>query len=72
MLMLRKLLVTASAFSMVAAPVAAQATPRQASPVAAKDDLAGIGTFGILISVAVIAAVVLIVSHDKHDHPASP
>lgn len=70
--MLRKLLVTASLFSIVAAPVAAQSAPRQASPVAAKENLAGVGTFGILISVAVIAAIALIVSHDKHDHPTSP
>jgi len=71
--MLRRLLVAASLFSMVAAPVAVQAAPRQASPLSSKEELAGVGTFGILISVAVIAAIALIVSHDKNDNkPASP
>lgn len=70
--MLRKLVAAASLLSMVAAPVAVQAAPRQSSPVAAKDDLAGVGTLGVIIAVAVVAAVVLIVSNDNHHTPVSP
>jgi hypothetical protein len=71
--MLRKLLVAASLVSMIAAPVAAQAAPRQASPVAAKEDIAGVGTVGIVIGLAVAVAFALIISDDnKNDKPASP
>ena len=70
--MLRKLLLAVSLFSMVGAPVAAQAESRHASPVSAKEGIAGVGTLGIVIALAVVVGVVLIVSHDNKKHPASP
>ena len=71
--MLRKLLIAASLFSMAVAPIAAQAAPRQDSPVAAKEDLAGVGTIGIVIALAVAVGFALIISDDsKHERPASP
>ena len=70
--MLRKLLLAVSLFSMVGAPVAAQAESRHSSPVSAKENVAGVGTLGIVIALAVVVGVVLIVSHDNKKHPASP
>ena len=71
-IMLRKLLLAVSLFSMVGAPVAAQAESRHASPVAAKENVAGVGTLGIVIALAVVVGVGLIVSHDNKKHPSSP
>jgi len=54
--------------SAVAAPVAA----RDASPVAKSDDLAGIGTFGILLGVLILACVIAIIATDNNNNPTSP
>jgi len=70
--MLRKLLLAASLFSVAGAPVAAQAASRHASPVSAKENIAGVGTLGIVITLAVVVGLVLIVSHDNKHKPASP
>ena len=70
--MVRKLFVAASAFSLAAAPVVAQAAERQPSPVAAKDDLAGISTLGLLIALGVVVAFGLIVANDDNNNPVSP
>jgi hypothetical protein len=53
----------------VAAPVAS----RSATPVAKSDDLRGIGTFGILVGVLIVAAVIAIIATKHHHHkPVSP
>lgn len=70
--MLRKLLLAASAFSMVAAPVAAQAAERRASPVVHKENVAGIGTLGIILSLAIVAGFVAIVASNNQNSPVSP
>jgi hypothetical protein len=53
-----------------AAPVATDA--RTASPTAKSNDLAGIGTFGILIGVLIVAGVIAIIATDNNHHPVSP
>jgi hypothetical protein len=70
--MVRKLFVAASAFSLVAAPVVAQAAERQPSPVTAKEDIAGISTIGVLIALAVVVGFALIVANDDNNNPVSP
>jgi hypothetical protein len=52
------------------AAVAAEA--RDASPVSQSEDLAGIGTFGILLGLLIVAGVVAIVATDDNNHPVSP
>ena len=69
---MRKLLTAASALSLIVAPMAAQASERQPSPAAAKDDLAGIGTLWVLAGLAVIAVAVILIADNNHHHPASP
>jgi hypothetical protein len=56
-----------SSTAAIAAPVA-----RDASPTAKSDDLAGIGTFGILLGLLIVAGVVAIVATDNNHKPASP
>jgi len=77
MMSFQKLFVALTSVSMVlgstavaAAPVASEA--RSGSPVAKSDDLAGIGTFGILIAVLVVAGVIAIIASDNNNKPASP
>jgi hypothetical protein len=52
------------------AAVAAEA--RDASPVSQSEDLSGIGTFGILLGLLIVAGVVAIVATDDNNHPVSP
>ena len=53
-----------------AAPVARDA--RSGSRVAQSDDLAGIGTFGILLGVLLAAGLIAIIASDNNNNPASP
>ena len=50
--------------------VAAEA--RNASPVSKSEQLAGIGTFGILLGVLIAAGVIAIIASDDNNHPVSP
>ena len=72
----RSLVSMATAAGLVLASTAAAAAPvaaRDASPAAKSDDLAGIGTFGILLGVLIVAGVIAIVATDNNNHhPASP
>ena len=70
--MVRKMFVAASVFSLVAAPVAAQAAERQPSPVTSKEDIAGMSTVTLLIALAVVVGFALILANDNNDKPASP
>nr|WP_166181293.1 hypothetical protein [Altererythrobacter segetis] len=70
--MVRKLFFAASVFSLVVAPVAAQAAERQPSPVAGKEDIAGMSMIGLLIALAVVAGVALIIASDDNNNPVSP
>jgi len=76
-MVIRKSLVGLAAAGMVLGSTAAVAAPvqaRSASPAAKSNDLAGIGTFGILIGVLVVAGVIAIVATDNnhHNNPVSP
>ncbi len=54
----------------VAAPVAAD---RAASGVTSSEDFAGVGTFGLLLGLLIVAGVVAIIaSDDNEDAPTSP
>jgi hypothetical protein len=70
----RSLVSTAVAAGLVLGSTAAAAAPvaRDASPTAKSDDLAGIGTFGILLGLLIVAGVVAIVATDNNHKPASP
>jgi hypothetical protein len=70
--MIRKMFVAASVFSLVAAPVAAQAAERQPSPITSKEGIAGMSTFALVIALAVIVGFGLILANDDNDEPASP
>jgi hypothetical protein len=52
------------------AAVAAEA--RDASPASQSEDLAGIGTFGILLGLLIVAGVVAIIATDDNNNPVSP
>jgi hypothetical protein len=52
------------------AAVAAEA--RDSSPVSKSEDLAGIGTFGILLGLLIVAGVVAIIATDDNNNPVSP
>ena len=73
-MVLRKTLSSLVAAGLVLGSTAAVAAPaaRNASPVAKSDDLAGIGTFGILLGLLIVAGEVAIVATDNNDHPTSP
>jgi hypothetical protein len=74
-MVIRKTLTSLAAAGLVLGSTAAVAAPvdsRDASPVAKSDDLAGIGTFGILLGLLIVAGVVAIVATDNNDKPASP
>lgn len=70
----RSLVSLATAAGLVLGSTAAAAAPvaREASPAAQSDDFAGIGTFGILLGILVVAGVIAIVATDNNDEPASP
>ena len=70
--MLRKLLLAVSLFLIAGAPISAQAATRDGSPASANEKIAGVGTLGIVITLAVVVGVILIVSNDKKNKPASP
>jgi hypothetical protein len=76
-MVIRKSLVSLAAAGLVLGSTAAAAAPtasavRDGSPVAKSDKLAGIGTFGILIGVVILAGVIAIIASDKHHTPKSP
>lgn len=76
-MVIRKSLVSLAAAGLVLGSTAAAAAPaapaaRDGSPVAKSDKLAGIGTFGILIAVVILAGVIAIIASDKNHHPKSP
>jgi hypothetical protein len=52
------------------AAVAAEA--RDSSAVSSSENLAGIGTFGILLGLLIVAGVVAVVATDDNNNPASP
>ena len=76
-MIVRKSLIGLAAAGLVLGSTAAAAVPvaadRSGSPVAGSEDLAGVGTFGLLLALLVVAGVVaIILSDDDEDAPASP
>lgn len=73
-MVIRKALSSVVAAGLVLGSTAAVAADaRTASHSAKSEDLAGIGTFGILLGLLIVAGVVAIVATDNnHHHPASP
>jgi len=74
MVIRRSLVSMAVAAGLVFGSTAAAAAPvsRNASPAAKSDDLAGIGTFGILLGLLIVAGVIAIIATDNNNKPASP
>ena len=76
-MIIRKMLLGLAASGLVLGSTAATAAPaaldRSGSEVAASEDLAGVGTFGLLLALLVVAGVIAIVaSDDDEDLPTSP
>lgn len=73
-MVIRKSLISLAAAGLVFGSTAAVAAPapRSASPAAKSDDLAGIGTFGILLGVLIVAGVIAIIATDDNNTPVSP
>jgi hypothetical protein len=67
---IRKSLASIAAISLVVSPVAAQAAPREATPVEG-DQLAGNPWIPIAVAFAVLA-IILFVALDDSDEPDSP
>lgn len=71
---LSKILTAAASLSLVAAPIAAQASntsPTRSASKADSDEIAGISPLILILVAAAIVAVVVIVADDKNE-PASP
>jgi hypothetical protein len=76
-MIIRKMLLGLAASGLVLGSTAATAAPaaldRSGSEFAASEDLAGVGTFGLLLALLIVAGVVAIVaSDDDEDLPTSP
>lgn len=76
-MIIRKSLLGLAAVGMVFGSTAATAAPaaldRSGSDVAASEDLAGVGTFGLLLALLIVAGVAaIILSDDDEDAPTSP
>jgi hypothetical protein len=75
MVIRRSLVSLATAAGLVLGSTAAAAAPaatRDASPAAKSDDLAGLGTVGILLGLLIVAGVVAIIATDNNNNPTSP
>jgi hypothetical protein len=51
---------------------AVAAESRDASPVSKSEQLAGVGTFGILLGLLIVAGVIAVIATDDNNHPVSP
>lgn len=77
-MVIRRSLISLAAVGMVLGSTAVAAAPvasdtRSGSPVAKSDDLAGIGTFGLLIGLLIVAGVIAIIATDNNNNePVSP
>jgi hypothetical protein len=76
-MIVRKSLLGLAAINLAVASTVATAAPayfdRAGSEVTASDDLAGVGTFGVLLGLLIVAGVIaVIVSGDEEDLPTSP
>ena len=72
-MVIRKTLSSLVAAGLVLGSTAAVAADsRAASPAPKSEELAGIGTFGILLGLLIVAGVVAIIATDNNNKPASP
>ena len=72
-MVIRKTLSSLVAAGLVLGSTAAVAAEsREASPVSKSEDLAGIGTFGILLGLLIVAGVAAIIATDDNNNPVSP
>lgn len=76
-MIIRKSLIGLAAAGMIFGSTAATAAPvaldRSGSDVGASEELAGVGTFGLLLGLLIVAGVVaIVVSDDDEDFPTSP
>ena len=76
-MIIRKTLLGLATAGMLVGSTAATAAPaaldRSGSEIGASEDLAGVGTFGLLLALLIVAGVVAIVaSDDDEDLPTSP
>ena len=76
-MIIRKTLLGLAAAGTILGSTAATAAPaaldRSGSEIGASEDLAGVGTFGLLLALLIVAGVVAIVaSDDDEDLPTSP
>lgn len=76
-MIIRKSLFSLAAAGMVFGSTAATAAPvaldRSGSEVGASEELAGVGTFGLLLALLIVAGVIaIVVSDDDEDAPTSP
>ena len=76
-MIIRKTLLGLATAGMLVGSTAATAAPasldRSGSEIGASEDLAGVGTFGLLLALLIVAGVVAIVASDSdEDLPTSP
>jgi len=75
-MIIRKTLLGLAATGLVLGSTAATAAPaadRSGSEIGASEDLAGVGTFGLLLALLIVAGVIAIVASDEdEDLPTSP
>ncbi len=75
-MVIRKSLISLAAVGMVFGSTAAVAAPashaRASSAVGKHENLAGVGTFGVLLGLLVVAGVIAIIATDHSHKPVSP
>ena len=72
---LSKILTAAAMVSLVAAPVAAQASDNLPARAASQDDgqaIAGVSTVVIVLGVLALIGIIVLIADDGNDHPTSP
>ena len=72
---LSKILTAAAMVSLVAAPVAAQASDNLPARAASQDDgqgIAGVSTVIIILGILAVIGIIVLIADNGHNHPTSP